>query len=177
VISVSLKLGENMKFRVLVFSVIAFGLTSAAWAEDLNALAAKGYRWVTVNGPFACATEQEVRHITSDPTDSTELQMVQDGGAYYLIPGTLVQVVQDDHVNGMSEILIGGIIKPLWTYTRFLTATPIQDTYGIIETPENTGLIETGDVGGVEIPDIPVDNRTPIPRGASVARESNLATD
>jgi len=153
-----------MQFRVLVFSIIALGLTSAAWAEDFKALAAKGYRWVTVNGPFACATEQEVRQITSDPTDSTELQMVEDGGAYYLIPGTLVQVVQDDQVNGMSEILDGGIVKPLWTYTRFLSATPVQDTYGIIETPENTGLIETGDIGGVEIPEQPVDSTTPIPR-------------
>jgi hypothetical protein len=153
-----------MKFRLLVFSVIAFGLTSAAWTEDFKALAAKGYRWVTVNGPFACATEQDVRHITSDPTDSTELNMVEDGGAYYLIPGTLVQVVQDDQVSGMSQILIGGIVKPLWTYTGFLTANPIQDTYGIVETPENTGLIDTGDIGGVEIPDEPVNNTTPIPR-------------
>jgi hypothetical protein len=153
-----------MKFRLLILSVIAFGLTSAAWAQDFKALRAQGYRWVTVNGPFACATEQDVRHITSDTTDSTELQMVEDGGAYYLIPGTLVQVVQDDQVSGMSRILIGGIVKPLWTYTGFLTATPIQDTYGIIETPQNTGLIDTGDVGEVEIPDAPVNNTTPIPR-------------
>ena len=153
-----------MRFRVLVFLVIAFGLTSAAWTEDFKALAAKGYRWVTVNGPFACTTEQDVRQITSDPTDSTELQMVEDGGAYYLIPGTLVQVVQDDQVNGMSEILDGGIVKPLWTYTRFLSATPVQDTYGIIETPENTGLIDTGDIGEVQIPDEPVSDTTPIPR-------------
>ena len=153
-----------MKFRLLVFSAIAFGLTSAAWAEDFKALAAQGYRWVTVNGPFACATEQDVRQITSDPTDSNELHMVEDGGAYYLIPGTLVQVVQDDQPSGMSKILIGGIVKPLWTYTGFLTATPIQDTYGIVETPENTGLIDTGDTGEVEIMDVSVNNTTPIPR-------------
>jgi len=145
-----------MKFRLLVFSVIAFGFTSGAWAQDFKALRAQGYRWVTVNGPFACATEQEVRQITSDRTDSTELQMVEDGGAYYLIPGTLVQVVQDDQVNGMSDIL--------WTYTRFLSATPVTDTYGVIETPKNTGLIETGDIGEVEIPDEPVNNTKPIPR-------------
>jgi hypothetical protein len=90
--------------------------------------------------------------------------MVEDGGAYYLIPGTLVQVVQDDHVDGMSKILVGGIVKLLWTYTRFLSATPIQDAYGIIETPENIGLIDTGDIGEVEIPDEPVNNTTPIPR-------------
>ena len=153
-----------MKLRVLVFSIMALSLASAAWAQDFKALAAKGYRWVTVNGPFACTTEQDVRQITSDPTDSTELQMVEDGGAYYLIPGTLVQVVQDDQVNGMSEILDGGIVKPLWTYTRFLSATPVQDTYGIIETPENTGLIDTGDIGEVKIPEQPVNHTMPIPR-------------
>jgi hypothetical protein len=163
VISVSLKLGEIMKFRLLVFSVIAFGLTAAAWTEDFKALAAKGYRWVTVNGPFACATEQDVRHIISDPTDSTELNMVEDGGAYYLIPGTIVQVVQDDQINGMSQILIGGIVKPLWTYTGYLSVTPVTDTYGVIETPKNAGLIETGDIGEVEIPDEPVNNTKPIP--------------
>jgi hypothetical protein len=64
----------------------------------------------------------------------------------------------------MSKILIGGIVKPLWTYTGFLTATPIQDTYGIVETPENTGLIDTGDTGEVEIPDVSVNNTTPIPQ-------------
>jgi hypothetical protein len=58
------------------------------------------------------------------------------------------------------KILVGGIVKSLWTYTRFLSATPIQDTYGIIETPENTGLVDTGDIGEVEIRM----NRSTIPR-------------
>jgi hypothetical protein len=32
-----------------------------------------------------------------------------------------------------SKILLGGITKPLWTYTKFLTARPIRDIYGIID--------------------------------------------
>jgi len=32
-------------------------------------------------------------------------------------------------------------VKPLWTYTKFLTARPVRDSYGIIETPEDSGLI------------------------------------
>jgi hypothetical protein len=53
--------------------------------------------------------------------------MVEDGRAYYLIPGTLVRVTRDDEAKGMSEILLGGILRPLWTYNRFLTARPIRD--------------------------------------------------
>lgn len=134
-----------MKIGLLLVSFIGLCLASTAWADEYEDLAAKGYRWVTVNGPYACATEQELRKITSDRTDATELQMVEDGGAYYLIPGTLVQVVQDDRADGMSQVLLGGITKPLWTYTKFLSARPIRDTYGIVETPQISGLIEPND--------------------------------
>ena len=71
--------------------------------------------------------------------------MVENLRAYYLIPGTLARVIQDDHANGMSEILLAGITSPLWTYTRFLSARPIHDTYGIVETPDAGGLIDPGD--------------------------------
>jgi hypothetical protein len=108
-------------------------------------LVAKGYRWVTVDGPYACVTEAEVKKITSNRTNLAELQMVEDGRAYYCVPGTLVRITRDYQANGMSEILLGGITKPLWTYTKFLTAHPIRDTYGIVETPDTAGLIDPGD--------------------------------
>ena len=144
--------------RLLAVSVIGLSLMCAALADDLprigylsgipaKDLVEKGYRWVTVNGPYACATEWEVRQITNDRTDLTELHMVEDGSAYYLIPGTLVRVIRDDQTNGMSEILLGGITKPLWTYSKFLTARPIRDIYGIVETPDTAGLIDPGDAG------------------------------
>ena len=153
-----------MKIGMLLVSVIGLGLASTAWAGDYEDLAAKGYRWVTVNGPYACATEQELRQITSDHTDATELQMVEDGGAYYLIPGTLIQVVQDDRAGGMSQILLGGLTKPLWTYSRFLSTRPIRDTYGIIETPQISGLIEPADAKLLEppVPQPTSSPRTPI---------------
>jgi hypothetical protein len=65
--------------------------------------------------------------------------MVENLQAYYLIPGALARVIQDDRANGMSEILLEKITTSLWTYTKFLTARPIHDTYGVIETPENPG--------------------------------------
>ena len=142
-----------MKMGLLVVYVIVLSVTCSTWANDLPSLGyspgipvkdlvAKGYRWVTVNGPYACVTEQEVRQITSDHTDLRELHMVENLQAYYLIPGTLARVIQDDHANVMSEIQLAGITIPLWTYTKFLTARPIHDTYGIVETPDNAGLVD-----------------------------------
>ena len=64
---------------------------------------------------------------------------------YYLIPGTLVRVMHDDSANGTSEILLGGITKPLWTYNKFLTDRPTRDIYGIVETPDTAGLIDPSD--------------------------------
>jgi hypothetical protein len=145
---------------ILAVWVIGLRLIGTALADDLpqlgyseqtpvKDLVAKGYRWVTVDGPYACATEEDVRKITSSRTDLVELQMVEEGGAYYLIPGMLVRVTRDDQANGMSEILLGGITKPLWTYNRFLTARPIRDIYGIVETPDTAGLIDPGDAAVV----------------------------
>ena len=60
-------------------------------------------------------------------------------------------MLQHDHANGMSEILLGGVLKPLWTYTRFLTARPIRDVYGIVETPDTAGLVDPSDAPGKEL--------------------------
>ena len=73
-----------MKIGMLVVSLIGLSLTCITWADDLarlgyapgipvKNLVAKGYRWVAVNGPYACVTEQNVRQITSDHTDVREL--------------------------------------------------------------------------------------------------------
>ena len=154
-----------MTIGIVVISVIGLSLTCTTWADDLpqieysvrtpvKDLVAKGYRWVAVNGPYACATEQDLRQITSDHTDSRELHMIENLKAYYLIPGALALLIRDDHDNGMSEILLPGILTPLWTYTKFLSARPIEDTYGIVETPDNAGLVDprdaaiVGEIGG-----------------------------
>ena len=154
----SKNVGAMMKMRMLAVSVMGSLLISGAWGDDLpkmgytpaisvKELVGKGYRWVTVNG-YACVTEKEVRQVTGSHSDSTELHLVEDGGAYYLIPGTLVRVTRDDHANGMSEIRLGGITSPRWTYTRFLSARPIRDIYGISETPDTAGLVDTSDATG-----------------------------
>jgi len=40
-------------------TAVSVGLTcTVLGADDYSVLAAQGYRWVTVNGPYACNTEQ-----------------------------------------------------------------------------------------------------------------------
>ena len=75
--------------------------------------------------------------------------MVEEGGAYYLFRGMLVRVTREDQGNSMSEILLRGITKPLWTHNRFLTARPIRDIDGIVETPDTAGLIDPSDAAVV----------------------------
>ena len=66
-----------------------FGLACTVSAADYKYLAGEGYRWVTINGPYACSTEQVLKRIITHHTDATELEMVEDGGAYFLIPGAI----------------------------------------------------------------------------------------
>jgi hypothetical protein len=90
------------KFRILVIAMAGFGLACTAFAADYKYLAGEGYRWVTVDGPYACSTEQVLKRITTHHTDATELEMVEEGGAYYLIPGVIVQVTEENPTTGMS---------------------------------------------------------------------------
>jgi len=134
-----------MKLAISVITAICLSLTCAALADNYNDLAAQGYRWVTVDGPYACTTEQDVERIVAHRTDATELQLVQNIQCYYLIPGTIVQVIKEDPARGMSEMRLGAITRSLWTYTRFLSKHPVQDTYGVIQTPTNSDLTPTTD--------------------------------
>jgi hypothetical protein len=129
-----------MKLAASVITALGL-LTCTVLADNYTDLAAQGYRWVTVNGPYACETEQDLQRIVAHHTDTTELQVVENIQCYYLIPGTVVQVINEDPPKGMSQIRLGTIAKSLWTYTRFLSKHPVQDTYGSIETPEERGLI------------------------------------
>ena len=139
-----------------ITSIVTFGIAALAMgaffgidlpvradqlANKYSDLAAQGYRWVTVNGPYACHIEQDVERITTHHTDATELEVVQNIQCYYLIPGTIVQVIKEDPARGLSEMRLGSITRSLWTYTIFLSKHPVRDTYGVIETPENAGRV------------------------------------
>ena len=122
-------------------SAVSLSLTCTALADHYKDLAIEGYRWINVDGPYACHTEEDVQRTVAHRTDGTELQVVENVQCHYLIPGTVVQVFMEDQAKGMSRMRLGGITRPLWTYTRFLSKHPVRDTYGTIEMPEDCGLM------------------------------------
>ena len=116
--------------------MVSLQLAGTALATDYSASAAQGYRWVIANGPYPCSKEQDVERVVGHHTDATELDVVQNAGCYYLIPGTIAKVITEDPVRGVSQIQLTNITVLLRTYSRFLNQHPIPDTYGVIETPE-----------------------------------------
>src|SRR3984957_1148837 len=132
---------------ILAVAAAAITLTSTALGDKYSDLVAKGYRWITADGLYACVSRDDVRRMVNNPTspagDEVELKMVEQVKAYFLIPGTIVQVTEDDPSSGLSKIRMAGITVDLWTLTRFLSKDAVKDTYGVIETPETSGLIPT----------------------------------
>jgi hypothetical protein len=125
----------------LAVAVAALALVSTASASKYDDLVAKGYRWATADGPYACVAKEDVRRMANNPGDSVILKMVEQVKVFYLTPGTIVQVTEEDSHAGASKIRMAGITIDLWTLSSFLTKRPIKDTYGVVETPETSGLI------------------------------------
>jgi hypothetical protein len=129
-----------MNAKSVVFGTLVFGLASTALSINDAKQAVDEYRWIVVDGPYACPSKEDLRQITKHHTDEIELQMVDELRAYYLIAGTIAQLVQEDSASGMSQIHLAGITRDLWTCTRFLSKRPVEDPYGVVETPETSGL-------------------------------------
>jgi hypothetical protein len=138
---------------ILVIAAFLLGTISSAPADSYGDLARQGYRWVVADGPYACAAEQDVQSIVGHHTDEAELHMVESIRCYYLTPGTIAQLIKEDPAKGMTEIRLRGVNRFLWTYTKFLSKRPVRDTYGVIETPENSGFIQN--VSTLVIPAFP----------------------
>jgi hypothetical protein len=137
---------KSMKARtILAVAAAAITLTSTALGDKYSDLVAKGYRWTIAQGLYACVSKDDVRRMVNNPSspagDEVELKMVEQVKAYFLIPGTIVQVTEEDPSSGLSKIRMAGITVDLWTLTRFLSKHAVKDTYGVIETPETSGLI------------------------------------
>jgi hypothetical protein len=165
---------KSMKARtILAVAAAAITLTSNALGvgDKYSDLVAKGYRWTTADGLYACLSKDDVGRMANNPGDEVELKMVEEVKAYFLIPGTIVQVTEEDPSSGLSKIRMAGITVDLWTLTRFLSKHAVKDTYGVIETPETSGLIPTAtsaiDTGPTPVPDFsPIPDMSPAP-GAS----------
>src|ERR1700738_2054688 len=158
-----------MKTPILL-ALAAAAMTVSASANKYDELAAKGFRWATADGPYACVAKEDVHRMANNPGDSVELKMIEQVKAYYLTPGTIVQVTEEDSHTGTSKIRLAGITVDLWTLTSFLTKHPIKDTYGVIETPETSGLIPSAspvlDAGPSPTPDfspLPSSSASPSP--------------
>ena len=129
-----------MNAKSVVFGTLVFGLASTALSINDAKQGVDEYRWIVVDGPYACPSKEDLRRITKHRTDEIELQMVDELRAYYLIAGTIAQLVQEDSASGMSQIHLAGITRDLWTCTRFLSKRLVEDPYGVVETPETSGL-------------------------------------
>jgi hypothetical protein len=123
----------HMKIATLLSVAAAVGFKSAALAAPYDELAAKGYRWITTDGPYACPSKDNLRQIVRHRADEAVTERVR---AYYLIEGAIVQVVQEDGATGMSKIHSAGIGPDVWTLTTFLSKRPIKNIDGEIELPQ-----------------------------------------
>ena len=126
---------------ILSITAAVIGLTSAGLTANFDDLAAKGYRWVTIDGPYGCPAKDDLQQIVKKPTDETELQMIRQRRAYYLLRGDIVKLIQEDPASGISRIHVVGITTDLWTPTKFLSKRPVENAFGVVETPETSGLI------------------------------------
>src|SRR5213594_1981196 len=109
---------------VLSAAAATAALISTGLSANYDDIIEKGYRWVAVDGPYACPTKNDLRQITKNRTDERELQMVEQLRAYYLVRGALVHVVKQDEASGMTQIQIAGITTDLWTDDSFLSKHP-----------------------------------------------------
>jgi len=107
----------------------------------------KGFAGQASTALYACVSKDDVRRMVSNPSDKVILKMVEQVKAYFLTTGALVQVVEEDPHSGLSNVRVAGITVELWTLTKFLSRYPIKDIYGVVETPETSGLIPTAGIG------------------------------
>jgi hypothetical protein len=131
-----------VKLAISIITAVSLGLAGTAAGDNYDTLAARGYRWIVVHGPYGSTTEKGLQHITGHRNERTGSQSVEDEQAFYLIPGRIVQIIKENPAAGTSLVQMGGLPTLLWTYTRFLSKRPLRDVYGEIETPENSGLIQ-----------------------------------
>jgi len=145
---------------LLLAAAVALGLASAGLGANYDDLIRQGYRWVTVDGPLACASKDDLRQMVQKPSDELRLKMVEEVRAYYLIRGTIVRVVTEETSSGLSQINIPGITQNLWTLTKFLTKQPIRDIIGRIETP---GMLQGAAAATLPASPTPTESPTPTP--------------
>ena len=138
---------STVKARTIIAIAAAVTLaTSTALADKYADLVKQGYRWVTTDGPFACASKDDLQRIIRNRSDENILRMVSQGGVYFLIRGAIVRVVQEDKALGLSQVHWDGIVGDLWTPSKFLSTRPILNILGTIATPTQAIGVTNSDV-------------------------------
>jgi len=137
-----------MRWLTIILAAVAAGPGPAALADPYKDLATQGYRWVSVDGPYACRSKDDLREISKQRTRTDlELKMVQELRAYYLIQGQIVQIDQVDVAAGASQIHVPGHFTKVWTLTRFLSREPIRDASGTFETLTTLNMVPKEKLG------------------------------
>jgi hypothetical protein len=109
------------------------GLTSAGLTANYDDLAAKEYRCVTIDGPYGFPAKDDLQQIVKKSTDETELQMIKQHRAYYLLRGEIVKLIPEDAASGISRMHVAGITTDLKTPTKFLSKRPAENALGVVE--------------------------------------------
>jgi hypothetical protein len=131
--------GFAAKFIAFICLLTVTTATRAA-ATDFKALAEQGYRWVRVNGPYATPNKNDAVRLAGAKDASSDIELQDKTHAYFLLPGMIVYVLENDSSTGLSRVRASGIVVELWTETKYLSSQPIKDSYGVTETPESSGL-------------------------------------
>lgn len=85
--------------------------------------------------PYGYFSRDDLRQIGIHRREGKEFELIEQLRAYYLIPGTVARVIQNDTASGMSQIQLDGVHRPIWTLTRYLSVRPIADLDSKIEMP------------------------------------------
>jgi hypothetical protein len=135
--------GLAAKF-IALFYLVAAATVSTATATDFQSLAEQGYRWVRVNGPYGTPNKSDAPRLAEAKSAATDIELQDKTHAYFLLPGMLVFVLENDSATGLSRVRVSGIVVDLWTETKYLSASPLKDSYGVTETPDSSGLGQLG---------------------------------
>jgi hypothetical protein len=135
--------GLAAKFLAL-FCLVSSAMVSTATATDFHSLAEQGYRWVRVNGPYGTPNKNDAAKMAGAKSAATDIELQDKTHAYFLLPGMLVFVLENDAAAGLSRVRVSGIVVDLWTETKYLSSSPLKDSYGVTETPDSSGLGHLG---------------------------------
>jgi len=69
---------STLKVRTIIgIAAATVWLTSTGLADKYDDFVAKGYRWITTDGPFACRSKDDLQRLIKDQSDENRMRMVR----------------------------------------------------------------------------------------------------